>query len=64
MCIDYTVRAFYFNIPKELAFHLDDLRDYNIHREHESKRVGKMPVHTWYKTFEMPTVINNLILMY
>lgn len=51
----FPVRCFYFDLPKELAFHLDDLRSYNVHREHESKRVGKTPVHTWYKYVEPPT---------
>ena len=55
--LEYPVRAFYFDIPKDLAFHLDDLRSYNIHRDHESKAVGKMPVHTWYKKMEEPKVI-------
>ncbi len=54
--IEYPVRAFRWNMEKEVCFHNDDLRNYNIHRTHESGAVGKMPVHKWFKDFEEPTV--------
>jgi len=52
---DYPARCFYFKINKELAFHMDEQRKKNIHRKHQSKRVGKMPVHTFFKYCEEPT---------
>lgn len=51
---NYPVRCFYFDVPKEIAFHLDDQREMNIHRKHESSRVGKLPIHTFYKKVEVP----------
>jgi len=53
---NYPVRCFHFDIPKDLAFHLDDLRSYNIHRKHESKNVGKTTIHAFFKNSEPPTV--------
>lgn len=47
-------RCFLFRLPKELAFHMDTLREVNKHRTHLSKRVGSMPIHTFYKKFEEP----------
>jgi len=49
-------RCFLFRLPKELAFHLDTLREVNKHRTHLSKRVGSMPIHTFFKKFEEPQV--------
>jgi len=53
---NYPVRCFHFDIPKDLAFHLDDLRSYNIHRKHESGHVGKTTIHTFYKNMDPPTL--------
>lgn len=37
-----------------MAFHLDTLRELNIHRSHLSDRVGSIPIHTWYKNCQKP----------
>lgn len=49
------MRCFVFRLPKEVAFHLDTLREVNTNRTHLSKRVGSMPIHTFYKNFQEPT---------
>jgi hypothetical protein len=39
------------SIPKELAIHMDKQRLTNSHRIHFSKKVGKIPIHTFYKNY-------------
>jgi len=51
----YPVRCFYFDIPKDTAFHLNELRVVNKFRQHQSGRVPDMPIHAWYKNHEKPT---------
>jgi len=51
----YPVRAFRFQVEKPVCFHLDELRCYNVHRDHESGNVGKMPIHKWFKDLQEPT---------
>jgi bifunctional polynucleotide phosphatase/kinase len=50
------VRCFVFAIDKEMAFHLDTLRQVNTHRSHLSSRVGSMPIHKFFKDFERPAI--------
>ena len=50
------VRAFVFKMPKDMAFHLDTLRRVNTHRKHISQRVGSIPIHKFYKDFELPSI--------
>jgi bifunctional polynucleotide phosphatase/kinase len=52
----YPVRCFFFDVPKHVAMHMNDLRTYNIHRDHESDNVPKVIIHTFYKNFEAPTI--------
>jgi bifunctional polynucleotide phosphatase/kinase len=51
---DVPVRAFDFASEKSLSFHLDTLREVNSFRSHLSKRVGSMPIHTFFKNYEAP----------
>jgi len=48
-------RSFIFNFPKDLVFHLNEMRSINRHRTHNSKNVADVIVHTWYKNFSQPT---------
>jgi bifunctional polynucleotide phosphatase/kinase len=48
------VRCFYFNVTKEVATHLDTQRKINEGREHLSKRVGRIPIATFFKKFQPP----------
>jgi len=50
----YTSRAFYFDVPKDVAFHMDNQREANEYHKHHSKRVGKIPIHKFYKDIEVP----------
>jgi hypothetical protein len=43
-----------------MAFHLNSQRNVNPHRNHFSKRVPPVAVHTFFKKFEMPQVDINL----
>ncbi|KAL4456188.1 hypothetical protein ABPG74_014149 [Tetrahymena malaccensis] len=49
------VRAFDLQITKDLAFHLDNQRENNKNRTHFSKRVGKIPIHKFFKDYQAPT---------
>ena len=57
--LGYDVRAFFFNIEKNLAFHLDSLREINKYRQHFSGKVGAIPIHFFFKNLEKPQVINS-----
>jgi hypothetical protein len=54
--IGYEVRGFVFELTKDLAFHLNTLREINPHRKHLSGRIPPVPIHTFFKNFEKPTV--------
>ena len=58
--LDYPVRAFYIEVTKDLCMHNDSQREINKHRTHLSGKVGRIPIHTFFKNFEMPTVIEIL----
>jgi bifunctional polynucleotide phosphatase/kinase len=49
------VKAFYLEVTKDLAMHNDNQRETNKHREHFSKRVGKIQIHSFFKYVEMPS---------
>ncbi len=49
------VRCVFFDYPKDLVFHLNELRDSNPHRTHFSDSVSDVIIHTWYKYLEKPT---------
>lgn len=49
----YNVRAFFINVEKDLAFHNDTQREVNKFRKHSSKRVGRIPIHSFFKYHEL-----------
>eukprot|EP01016_Furgasonia_blochmanni_P038244 TRINITY_DN4600_c0_g1_i2.p1 TRINITY_DN4600_c0_g1~~TRINITY_DN4600_c0_g1_i2.p1 ORF type:complete len:404 (-),score=129.89 TRINITY_DN4600_c0_g1_i2:255-1418(-) len=51
---NYPVRCFFFDIPKDLSFHLNALRKVNAHRKHSSDSVADVIIHTWYKKKQDP----------
>lgn len=51
------VRCFIMNVPKELSFHLNNLRFINNERKHYSNGVNTIPIHSFYKYFEPPNAI-------
>ncbi len=53
---EYDVRAFYFETEKDLCLHNDSQRDVNKDHKHLSGKVGKIPIHTFFKNVEIPTV--------
>jgi bifunctional polynucleotide phosphatase/kinase len=50
------VRCFFIKIPKTLSFHLNNLREINVSRQHSSKSVPSVVIHTWYKNIEEPSL--------
>jgi bifunctional polynucleotide phosphatase/kinase len=50
------VRCFFFKYPKELVFHLNNLRDINLGRKHHTKSVPDVVIHTWFKNMEEPSL--------
>ena len=48
------VRCFIMDVDKELAFHLNNLREIDTERKHYSEAVNKIPIHTFYKYYEEP----------
>ena len=58
LCKDnnYPVRAFVFQVSKDLAFHLNNLRAINKNRKHYSGHVNNIPIHTFFKNFEQPEI--------
>ena len=53
---NYSVRAFVFQVSKELAFHLNNLRAINKNRNHYSGHVNNIPIHAFFKNFEQPEI--------
>ena len=51
---NYPIRAFVFQVSKELAMHLNNLRSINKNRKHYSEPVNNIPIHTFFKNFEQP----------
>ena len=49
---DAEVVVYDFKNTKDLCFHLDAQREINPHRQHFSKRVGKITIHTFFKKYE------------
>lgn len=50
------IRCIYFAFPKDLCFHLNNLRDINKSRKIYSKSVSDVTIHTWFKYHEEPTI--------
>jgi bifunctional polynucleotide phosphatase/kinase len=48
------VRCFFLKYPKDLAMTMNKHRDTNKNREHLSKKVGSVVIHTFYKYLEEP----------
>ena len=53
---NYPIRAFVFQVSKELAMHLNNLRAINKNRKHYSEPVNNIPIHTFFKNFEQPEI--------
>lgn len=47
--------AIVLDVDKPTCMKLDKFRETNPNREHLSRKVGSIPIHTFYKSFEMPT---------
>lgn len=58
--LNVPVRAFDFTKDKALSFHLDTLREVNTYHEHLSKRVGSMPIHKFFKDYEVPKQVEGI----
>jgi bifunctional polynucleotide phosphatase/kinase len=52
---NYKVRCFNFLSSKDQCFHNDGQRVSNQVRKHFSGKVGKLPIHTFFKYYEKPT---------
>jgi bifunctional polynucleotide phosphatase/kinase len=50
------IRCFYFKFDKELVMHLNKLRKINNERQHHTKSVADVIIHTWFKHLEVPNV--------
>lgn len=48
------VRCFIMDVDKELAFHLNHLREIDNERKHYSNAVNNIPIHSFYKYYEEP----------
>ena len=59
---DYPVRCFYFDISKDIAFHLNELRKVNIIRPHLSSIVPDVLIHFWFKNVQKPNVNINIYM--
>lgn len=51
---DYPVRAFVFQVSKEFAMHLNNLRAINKNRNHYSGHVNNIPIHAFFKNYQEP----------
>ena len=51
---NYPIRAFVFQVSKEFAMHLNNLRAINKMRKHYSGHVNNIPIHTFFKNFQEP----------
>jgi bifunctional polynucleotide phosphatase/kinase len=50
------IRCFFFKYDKDLVMHLNNLRNINIARQHNSKSVADVIIHTWFKYIENPSM--------
>ena len=51
---NYPIRAFVFQVTKEFAMHLNNLRIINKNRKHYSAYVNNIPIHSFFKNYEEP----------
>lgn len=49
-------RCIFINIPKDLSFHINNLREINVFRSHSSKSVASVVIHSWYKNLQEPSL--------
>jgi len=49
--------AIVFDVPKELCMKLNSIRSINPHRTHLSKTVPDIPIHSYFKNLEPPTLL-------
>ena len=50
------IRAFFFNTDKATCIHNNAQRKNNTHREHLSKSVPSVAIHTFFKNYTKPTI--------
>lgn len=48
------IRCFIFDIPKEVCLHNNKQREVNTMRQHLSKKVPSIPIHSFFKNGEKP----------
>ena len=53
---NYPIRAFVFQVSKELAMHLNNLRAINKKRQHYSGHVNYIPIHAFFKNYQEPEI--------
>ena len=53
---NYPIRAFVFQVSKELAMHLNNLRAINKKRQHYSGHVNNIPIHAFFKNYQEPKI--------
>ena len=53
---NYPIRAFVFQVSKELAMHLNNLRAINKKRQHYSGHVNNIPIHAFFKNYQEPEI--------
>lgn len=53
--LGYRLIALVFKVDKDTCFFMDKSRESNLHRQHLSKKVGSIPIHTFFKKYEPPT---------
>jgi len=49
------IRAIYFDVPKERSMENNFQRKANSHRQHLSRGISEIPIHTFYKHHTVPT---------
>eukprot|EP00347_Sterkiella_histriomuscorum_P006646 403351974 len=54
--LNIPIRCFIFDVPKEVCMHNNNQRKINAHREHLSGKVPAIPIHSFFKNSEKPTM--------
>lgn len=52
--LNVPIRCFYFDVPKETCMHNNKMRKINEHRNHLSKKVPDIPIHSFFKNHIKP----------
>ncbi len=54
------MRLFYFETTKEICMHNNKQRVINTYRQHHSKKVGSVIIHSFFKNQEPPTMVEGI----